>query len=131
ELLSVIENYEPGPAPEATLGGTFVVCPSDMQIGKTDWGGGTEDTIKRVMQSWVRAAELSEALRPDEIVIADLGDPIENIYSTPAQRGTNDRSITEQIRVARRLIIEGIKTLLPHAPKLVYAAVPSNHGSVR
>lgn len=131
ELLAAIENYKPGPAPEATLGGAFVVCPSDMQIGKTDWGGGTEDTINRVMQSWAYAAELCAMLRPDEVVIADLGDPIENIYSTPAQRGTNDRSITEQVRVARRLMIEGIKALLPHAPRLTYAAVPSNHGSVR
>lgn len=131
ELLQVIEDFEPGPIPAQPLGGTFVVCPSDMQIGKTDWGGGTEDTIKRVMQSWAHAAELCSILKPAEIVIADLGDPIENIYSTSSQRGTNDRAITEQIRVARRLAIEGIKMLMPLAPSLVYAAVPSNHGSVR
>jgi len=64
-------------------------------------------------------------------VIAELGDPLENFYSTSSQEQTNDLDLTGQIRTARRLLLEGVKMLAPHTPNLVYAAVPSNHGSVR
>lgn len=132
ELLDVLDRweYKPSPLPKAT-GGSFVICPADPQIGKTDWGGGTEDTIKRMMESYFKAADFCREYKPCEIVIADLGDPIENINNTSSQRGTNDRSLTEQIRVARRVALEGIKLLAPLTPSLIYAAVPSNHGSVR
>lgn len=132
ELLAVLDSWEFVPIPfKARVAETFVVCPSDPQIGKTDWNGGTEETIQRMMESYFRAAEFCAEFGPAEIVIADLGDPIENINNTSSQRGTNDRSLTEQVRVARRVALEGIKLLAPLTPSLVYAAVPSNHGSVR
>jgi hypothetical protein len=84
-----------------------------------------------MLESYFKAAEFCKTFKPSEIIIADLGDPIENINNTSSQRGTNDRALTEQIRVARRVALQGIKILAPLTPKLVYAAVPSNHGSVR
>lgn len=111
--------------------GALVICPSDMQIGKTSFHGGTKETLTQVMGDWAKAADLARKLKPAVIVIAELGDPIENFYSTSSQRETNDLDLTSQVRTARRLLIEGIKTLAPLAPRLVYATVPSNHGSVR
>jgi hypothetical protein len=131
ELLALVGSWEPAPAAENTNPFTLVVCPSDQQVGKVDWNGGAEDTIRRVRASYHRAAEIAKRLRPNEIVIAELGDSIENIYSVSSQRGTNDLSLTEQIRVARRLALEGVKLLAPHTDKLRFCAVPSNHGSVR
>lgn len=110
---------------------TFVVTPSDMQIGKTSYNGGTPETIDRVMASFSRAEIFAKENSFAEIVIAELGDPLENFYSTSSQEQTNDLDLTGQIRTARRLLLEGIKMLAPYAPKLTYAAVPSNHGSVR
>jgi len=110
---------------------TFVVTPSDMQIGKTSYNGGTPETINRVMESFSKAEAFVKENTFAEIVIAELGDPLENFYSTSSQEQTNDLDLTGQIRTARRLLLEGVKMLAPYAPRLVYAAVPSNHGSVR
>lgn len=110
---------------------TLVVCAADIQAGKTDFGLKSADLSKRVLASFARAAELATETRFAEIIIADLGDIVENINSTSSQRATNDLAITEQIRLARRLMLEGIKMLAPLTDSLVYAAVPSNHGSVR
>ena len=110
---------------------TFVVCAADLQTGKTDFGLKSADLTDRVLRSFAAAADIARERQFAEIVIADLGDIVENINSTSSQRATNDLAITEQIRLARRLMLEGIKMLAPLTPKLTYAAVPSNHGSVR
>jgi len=114
-----------------TNNGTLVVCAADLQAGKTDFGLRSADLTNRVLASFAKAAELAAGTRYAEIVIADLGDIVENINSTSSQRATNDLAITEQIRLARRLMLEGIKMLAPLTDSLVYVAVPSNHGSVR
>lgn len=131
ELFKVIENDTRVIKNPIDSTQTFVLCPSDMQIGKTSYNGGTTETIARVMASFENAKAFVEANPMAEIVIAELGDPIENFYSTSSQRETNDLDLTSQIRVVRRLLLEGIRTLAPYAPKLTYIAVPSNHGSVR
>lgn len=110
---------------------SFIICPSDMQIGKTSYNGGTDETVARVMQSFENARRFLVKNPQREIIIAELGDPLENFYNTSSQRETNDLDLTGQVRVARRLLLEGIKTLAPYAPNLTYVTVPSNHGSVR
>lgn len=135
ELRKAIEGFSFVPR-EPVLGDdgqarTFVVTPSDMQIGKTSYNGGTPETIERVMESFSKAEVFAKENLFAEIVIAELGDPLENFYSTSSQEQTNDLDLTGQIRTARRLLLEGIKMLAPHAPRITYAAVPSNHGSVR
>jgi hypothetical protein len=131
ELLDAIANYN-HVAPETSHSkSTFVICPSDMQIGKTSFNGGTPETTARVLASFAKAAEFCRQHEFAEIIIAELGDPIENFNNTASQRETNDLDITGQIRVTRRLLLEGIKMLAPYAPVIKYVTVPSNHGSVR
>jgi predicted phosphodiesterase len=60
-----------------------------------------------------------------------LGDIVENFCNTSSQRGTNDRALTEQIRIARRLMLQAVLMFSPLTEKLTYLAIPSNHGSVR
>lgn len=132
ELIKSLENYKPTVTiKKGFTKRTFVLVPADAQIGKVDWNGNTDDTIAQMLDSYAAAARFCAEKQFDEIVIADAGDPVENIYSVSSQRGTNDKSITEQIRIARRIALEGIKMLAPLTPKLTYLAVPSNHGSVR
>lgn len=132
ELLANIETYKPKRTDwSKSSGGAFIICPSDLQAGKGDYGLDHHDLTERVMQSWAKAEAFCREYQPSEILIAELGDSVENINSTSSQRGTNTLALTEQIRLARRLLLEGIKTLAPLSPKLTYAAVPSNHGSVR
>lgn len=135
DLWAAIDSWEP--SQNDTENGTvataqtLVVCAADLQSGKTDYGLKSTDMAERVLNSFAKAAELATATRYAEIILADLGDIVENINSTSSQRGTNDLAITEQIRLARRLMLEGIKMLAPLTDSLVYIAVPSNHGSVR
>jgi hypothetical protein len=132
ELLANIETYKPERTDwSKSTSGAFIICPSDLQAGKGDYGLDHHDLTERVMQSWAKAEAFCREYQPSEILIAELGDSVENINSTSSQRGTNTLALTEQIRLARRLLLEGIKTLAPLSPKLTYAAVPSNHGSVR
>ena len=132
ELHRIIDDWTP-PAPTTDIltDATFVVCAADLQTGKTDFGLKSADLTDRVLRSFAAAADIARERQFAEIVVADLGDIVENINSTSSQRATNDLAITEQIRLARRLMLEGIKMLAPLTPKLTYAAVPSNHGSVR
>ena len=133
ELYASIDSWVPvNPSqPVEATAKTLVVCAADFQAGKTDFGLKSPDLANRVLASFAKAAELAAETRFAEIILADLGDIVENINSTSSQRATNDLAITEQIRLARRLMLEGIKMLAPLTDALVYVAVPSNHGSVR
>lgn len=131
DLLDSLEHYSFTPVIKVEHEETFVITPSDMQIGKTSFNGGTAETIERVRESFSKAKEFVKDFKPASILIAELGDPLENFNSTSSQRETNDLDLTGQIRVARRLLLEGIKELAPYARRVTYAAVPSNHGSVR
>ena len=132
DLYAAIDTWVPAVAPKRhATDQTLVVCAADLQSGKTDYGLKSTDLAQRVMASFASAALIATGTRFAEIILADLGDIVENINSTSSQRATNDLAITEQIRLARRLMLEGIKMLAPLTDSLVYVAVPSNHGSVR
>lgn len=111
---------------------TSTLNAADLQIGKAQQrGGGTPETISRVLQSFATFANQCRERQPAHIILSDNGDGIENIFNVPSQRDTNDLDVAAQIRTFRRLMIEGIKTLAPLAPRFTYLAVPSNHGAVR
>jgi hypothetical protein len=110
--------------------GTFVLVPTDLQLGKVDWQGGTKDTIDQVLSSFHRAKELCLERNPEEICVIDAGDIIENIYSFPAQIGTNDLSLPNQVVVAFDLMLTGLR-VLSEVAHVKYVSVPSNHGSHR
>lgn len=113
-------------------GHSTIVNAADLQIGKAmNRGGGTPETVARVRASIEKIAERIVRDCPSTIVLVDNGDPIENIFNASAQIVTNDLPLPEQIRVFRRLMLEAIKVLAPLAPRLIYVAVPSNHGQLR
>src|SRR6187431_3116833 len=105
--------------------------PTDLQVGKVDWSGGSEETTDQALESFARVAEFAKEFRPAEICIVDAGDPIENIYSTSSQLGTNDRDLPAQIEIAHHIFLTGVEMLAPLAPSIRYAAVSSNHGQQR
>jgi hypothetical protein len=132
ELIRVVDKWVPPKRVKRSYGGgDFVITPADPQFGKTDWNGDHKETIERMLGSYAAAAEFVEAYRPRQVIIAALGDDVENINSVSSQRGTNSLALTEQIRVARRVALEGLKMFAPLCEEVVYLAVPSNHGSVR
>lgn len=110
---------------------TFVIVPTDFQIGKVDVNGGTEDTINQVLQSFQKAADYARKHKPQEIVIIEAGDIVENIYNVSSQLGTNDLGLPHQVSVAYELMLKGIQMLAPLTPSIKYVTVPSNHGTHR
>lgn len=114
--------------------GAAIFCMSDLQIGKAGQRmGGTPETLERIRKSIAtfRTELEARSYSPKTIVIWDGGDPVENVFNTPEQIATNDLSLPEQIRVARRIFLEAIKALAPYAEELVFVTVPSNHGRMR
>lgn len=137
DLREALEGWS-APKHHSTLNGghAAVFCMSDLQIGKAGQRmGGTPETLERIRQSIQKFVHeldsIHPALLPQTIVIWDGGDPVENVFNTPEQIATNDLSLPEQIRVARRIFLEAIKALAPYAEKLVFVTVPSNHGRMR
>lgn len=113
-------------------GKTAILNASDLQIGKAlQRGGGTPETVERVRKSFQAFADYLIESGITQAVIIDGGDPIENVWNTPGQLVTNDLPVPEQIRVFRRLMLEGIKLIAPLVSSLIYVSVPSNHGQAR
>lgn len=115
----------------STAAKSLVVVATDFQLGKTDWNGGTDDTVQQVLDSFAKAAEIAVLERPQEIVIVDAGDIIENIYSTSSQLATNDLDLPHQVEAAMHVMLTGLQMLAPLAPSVKYVAVSSNHGAHR
>ena len=118
------------PAPEVKSKSTIVVVLSDLQIGKTDRGGGTEETVRRVRSAVARIAG-HVAGRYRKVILVDCGDSTEGFSNTVSQAQTNDLPLTYQIRTAQALLADALRALAAAAPEVTYAAVPSNHCQVR
>lgn len=118
-------------APRAVL-----CCLSDWQLGKGE-GGGTEATVERIMAAADalvgRIRELSKVGRPPAaIYLVGLGDLVEQCSGHYAsQPFTTDLDRRSQMRVARRLVLHYIDSVLSLAPRIVLGAVPGNHGENR
>lgn len=134
-ILAEIDDFEWTPTARKVEGSgagkSLVVLATDFQLGKTDWNGGTENTIEQVMESFYQARLVAEANGVDEIVIVDAGDIIENFYNTSSQRQTNDMSLPKQVLAAYKLMIRGIRELAYSDCVIKYVAVPSNHSRDR
>ncbi|WP_068753370.1 hypothetical protein [Thermobifida cellulosilytica] len=111
---------------------TFIVALGDMQFGKID-GDGFRGTLTRAIECIDRAVVLLETYRErfdiEHVHLAWLGDHIEGFQS---QGGANTwrtgLTLTEQIRLTRRLMAHAIVRFAPAVSRLTVAAVPGNHG---
>lgn len=125
------EPLLPKPA-KAADDSTKVVCLADLQCGKVQGGGGTEDTVRLVRRALKDIADDIRFRGPyKRIILADVGDSTEGFWNVASQAQTNDLSLTDQIRVVQRLYAEALHLLTPLCESLYYVAVPSNHCAVR
>ncbi|MGW7434751.1 hypothetical protein [Streptomyces sp. NPDC054849] len=132
DLLATIQAYEPGPARREGGDHSFVIALGDMQFGKID-GDGVEGTLQRTVECLNEAAERLSWYRQrfdvGHVHVAWLGDHIEGFQS---QGGANvwrtPLTLTEQIRLDRRVKLHAMLTLAPLVERLTMAAVPGNHG---
>ena len=104
----------------------------DTQYGK-DAGGGTEETVRRVLtgidEAVARHRELLKLGRPiGTIVLPQLGDCIEGSTSQKGSvLGRSDLGVTQQVRIGRRVLMAWIKAFAPLCDELIVPVVPGNH----
>lgn len=133
ELLAAVGRRRPKPRTRVSTGvlPTFAYPISDWQLGKVAYGGGTAETIQRCYNSLERALDVHKAGRRrgwGDILLAGLGDVCEGVVS---QKGavalSSDLTMTEQVRVYRRLLLEHIQAFAPLTDRLIVPVAPGNH----
>ena len=111
----------------------LVILWSDLQVGKVDYRGGTEQLIERVELMQARILDLIKRERPTKAILVDTGDTIENFGNAAdlQQLATNDLSLQEQVDVATTFAWQTLRTIYEYVEDLTYASVGSNHCQFR
>ncbi|MFF4902266.1 hypothetical protein [Streptomyces sp. NPDC001068] len=114
----------------------LVVVYADAQAGKVGRDGGTPELIARIAERFDRLDDHVRDLKavgrgPSVAYWADAGDCVEGFENTTQQAFTNDLTLTEMIRVHRRVTFEGLDRLAGKFGRVVAATCGSNHGRVR
>jgi hypothetical protein len=106
----------------------FVFPIGDLQVGKID-GGGTAALIDRFASIVTDAKNrLMYAGGAKLLLLPVLGDCIEGIVFMGGKLATRlDISVTEQVRVYRRLLMHAIMELAPYANEVIVTVLPGNH----
>ncbi|GAC1379504.1 MAG: hypothetical protein NVSMB4_08760 [Acidimicrobiales bacterium] len=127
DLLARVKKAKPAKPPKGTSDAALVIALGDLQLGKCD-GDGVAGTVDRTM-ACLGAAALRAKVHNGPVHLALLGDCVEGFTS---QGGANAwrtvLTMTEQIRLFRRIILHAVELLAPVTDTLTIAAVPGNHG---
>lgn len=118
---------------KTTTDKALVVLWSDLQVGKTDSRGGVQQQLERIHQVRENIVTLVKTNKPSKVVVADVGDIIENVINTAwaQQIATNDLSVQDQVDVALAATWDLIKSVLVHTDEVTYLSVASNHCQTR
>lgn len=138
-LVEEVSKWKPSKAEKQATGElAYVFAPSDQQIGKKQGEEGTAETVGRLLditeQGVHRFKELLKIGRSlGTIVIPLPGDHVEgNVSQGGRLQGlaASDLGLTEQTRVARRLLMAQIKAFAPLAERIIVPVVNGNHDEV-
>lgn len=110
---------------------TAVLGLADLQLGKTQTNGGTQETLDGVLGAVEVFVADCKANPPTDVLILEGGDILEGFDNVATQRATNDLDLTAQVRTARRLLVDVLGMVKDVAPKVKLLSVPSNHAMVR
>ena len=139
KLTDEIRKWRPAAGIKVATGnGAFSLFPSDQQIGKKSGSGGTQQSIDRLLHlteaSVTKFKMLNKAgLSLGTIVLGLPGDHVEGNVSQNGRlqgQAASDLGQTEQVRVARRLLMAQIKALAPLAERIIVPVVNGNHDEV-
>ena len=136
QLTDHIKKWRPAKGTKKSSGsGAFLVAPSDQQIGKKANGQGTEQSIGRILQLTESAVHRFEAYKKMGLSLGTicLALPGDHVEGTTSQNGrlqgqaASDLGITEQTRVARRLLLAQVKALAPLTDRMIIPVINGNH----
>lgn len=128
---TIMASYTSRPMRASTdsFPGRIMMVPAgDLQVGKPD-GGGTPALVDRFCRITEDVAELlMGGVGPQVLLLPWLGDCIEG---TVAMRGRLiaglDRTLTEQVRVYRRLMMHQLSRYAGLASRILVPVLPGNH----
>ena len=138
-LIKEVSKWKPGKPEKNTSGElAFVFAPSDQQIGKKQGDEGTAQTVDRLLELTTLGVERLKDLRKigrkiGTVVIPLPGDHVEgNVSQAGRLQGlaASDLGLTEQTRVARRVLMAQIKAFAPMADRVIVPVVNGNHDEV-
>jgi predicted phosphodiesterase len=139
KIIEDLRKWRPGKEAKKKTGElAFIFAPSDQQIGKKQGDAGTEQTIQRLLDLTEAGVQRLHDLRRigksiGTVVIPLPGDHVEGITSQGGRLqglAASDLGLTEQTRVARRLLLAQIKAFAPLAEKIIVPVVNGNHDEV-
>lgn len=133
ELLKILRRRKPRPV-EKGDGATFCHAVGDTQLGKVD-GDGTAGTIERFRNSLdLHLDHLAQVRKPanvTRVLLPWLGDCLEgNQAQGGALRARLDLTLTEQLRVYRRLMTEQVLAYAGLGLEVIVVPIPGNHDEV-
>lgn len=114
----------------------LVVLLSDWQVGNGD-AGGARAQLEQIAALPDKVVAHLKALRKSgrdigHVVLAGMGDLVENTCGFyPSQPFLTELDRREQMRVVRRGILDLVRAIAPHVPKITVTAVAGNHGENR
>jgi hypothetical protein len=129
QMSEILRGYQSEPRAAGTTGGTMLVGVADLQAGKLD-NSGSAGLVERFGRLTEDIRQHMEARGPklDRLILAWAGDCIEGVVAQRGRLATRlDLSVTEQVRLYRRLALHQIATLAPLANEVLVATVPGNH----
>ena len=138
-LIDEIKKWRPERGIKVATGdGAYLLSPSDQQIGKKSGAGGTDLSVERILELTEASVNKFEAYKKmglslGTIVLALPGDHVEGNVSQHGRlqgQAVSDLGLTEQIRVARRLLMAQIKSHAPLAERMIVPVVNGNHDEV-
>lgn len=131
ELVKRIGRRRP-PKERPTGDAAFMVLVGDTQFGKMD-GDGVAGTVDRFLAKTDAAVARLKARRREgysigPVYLAWLGDCIEGFQSQGGRLAwRNTLTLTEQVRLYRRMLLHQVEQFAPLTDRLVIASVPGNH----
>ena len=122
----------------ATGKGSFGVFPSDQQLGKKTGSGGSQQSVDRILNLTEQSVARFKGYQKMGLDLGTitLGLPGDHVEGNVSQNGrlqgqaASDLGITEQVRVARRLLMAQIKALAPLAENMIVPVINGNHDEV-
>ena len=121
--------------PAASASEGFVFAAGDLQLGKSD-GDGSAGTVQRFYDSLDRALTRYKRLRKTgkagPVALPWAGDCIEGSESQGSRLLARlDLTVTEMVRVYRRLMLEQVQAFAALTDDLTVAVVPGNHDEAK
>jgi len=115
--------------PVTDSGKALIVGVADLQVGKTNYRGGTQQLFERMFEAYDALEKKLKTGKYERVVLVDVGDIVEgfNNKADMQQLATNDLSIMRQVDTAISLIWELVTRTVKYCPEVTYATIASNH----